>query len=68
MGANRYLAAALVLAHAVVSGLHGLAHLQTGVDPFPTLFHLLFILGVITVAQLVGMLLLWSPWRRAGAA
>ncbi len=58
---------AAVLAHAAVSILHGLAHEQVGVEAFPTLFHRVFILGVITAAPLVAMVLLWTRFRRAGA-
>jgi hypothetical protein len=59
-------ATGLVLAHLIVSAVHGWAHLQVGVPVFPTLFHLLFIVGVITVTPILAMLLLWTPWRRTG--
>ena len=57
----------VVLAHAVVSAVHGVAHMQVGVEIFPTLVHVVFVVGVITVAPLVAMALLWTRFRRAGA-
>jgi hypothetical protein len=58
---------AAVVAHTVISGCHGLAHLQVGVPIFPTAFHFVCIVGVITLAPITSMLLLWTSWRRAGA-
>jgi hypothetical protein len=58
---------AAVAAHTVVSALHGVSHVQVGIEPFPSLFHLVFILGVITLAPVVSLFLLWMLFRRAGA-
>src|SRR5262249_17383057 len=58
---------AVVAAHAVVSAVHGVAHAQVGVAIFPSLFHLVMIVGVITLAPVAAAVLLWTPFRRAGA-
>jgi hypothetical protein len=59
-------AAVVVLAHALVAAVHGVAHLQVGVEVFPSVFHRVFILGVITLAPFLALALLWTPFRRAG--
>jgi hypothetical protein len=43
---------AAVLAHTAVSAVHGVAHIQVGVEVFPSLFHFVVIVGVITLAPL----------------
>jgi hypothetical protein len=60
-------ATAVVAAHAVVSALHGVAHVQVGVAIFSSPLDLVFIPGVITLAPVIAVVLLWTPWRRAGA-
>jgi hypothetical protein len=60
-------ATAVVAAHAAVAAVHGAAHLQVGVAVFPSPLHVVFILGVITLAPLTAVALLWGPFRRAGA-
>ena len=54
----------VVLMHLVVGLLHGRAHteLQIGLSSFQTLF----VVGVITIAPLLAMVLLWTQRRRLG--
>ena len=46
--------------------MHGLGHAHLGVSL--NFGQELFVLTVITLAPLVSMILLWTPWRRLGAA
>ena len=57
---------ALVLGHALVATVHGLAHQHLAIAL--TAGQKLFILLVITLAPLVSMVLLWTRLRKMGAA
>lgn len=59
------LTTATVLAHAVVVLLHAWAHLVLGVNMSP--FQIVFIVLVIMLAPIVAAVLMWTPYRRAGA-
>ena len=55
---------AIVVCHAIVSLVHGLAHseLQIGLSPTETGF----VLVVIGLCSLVAMGLLWTSWKTSG--
>ncbi|MCU1267612.1 MAG: hypothetical protein JWM21_3930 [Acidobacteria bacterium] len=57
---------ALVLGHALVATVHGLAHQRLAIEL--TVAQELFILIIITLAPLASMFLLWTRLRRVGGA
>lgn len=63
--AERWLAAGVVVAHAVVSIGHGLAHLAVPVDL--TAAQEAFVVLVIALAPVVALALIWRGQERAGA-
>lgn len=56
---------AVVLAHIAVIVLHGLAHVHLQIAL--TRGQWLFVMTVINLAPPAAAILLWTPWRRAGA-
>lgn len=56
---------AAVLAHALVTILHGMAHTRLGIDLSAAASA--FVIGVIVVGPIAGLAVFWSGWRRAGA-
>jgi len=57
---------ALVLAHLAVSVGHGIAHRALHIDLSSG--EQLYVVVVITICPLIAMALLWTRWKRAGAA
>ena len=55
----------VIIAHAVISSLHGSAHRRLGIELSPA--QLVFIAIVIIVAPLLAGLLIWKGTRTAGA-
>jgi hypothetical protein len=60
-----YYGTAIVVIHAIVSGLHGLAHITV---PVPlSLSQSLFVGFVILLAPIAASILLWTPLQRTGS-
>lgn len=56
---------AVVVSHAIVVALHGLAHEKI---PVPlSLFQSLFVGSIIVLAPIAAMILLWTPFQLAGS-
>ena len=59
-----YSLTAVVVIHAIVVALHGLAHQKI---PVPlSLLQSLFVVTAIVLAPIVAIVLIWTPFRRAG--
>ncbi len=61
---NRIVCTFAVLAHLVVNILHGRAHEALGVGL--NTFQHVYVIGVILIAPLIAMLLLWTRFARTG--
>src|SRR6185369_4330095 len=61
---NRIVCTFAVLAHLVVNILHGRAHEALGVGL--NTFQNVYVIGVILIAPLIAMLLLWTRFARTG--
>ena len=61
---NRLVCTLAVLAHLVVNILHGRAHESLGVGL--NTFQNIYVFGVILIAPLIAMLLLWTRYARVG--
>jgi hypothetical protein len=61
---NRMVCTLAVLAHLVVNILHGRAHGSLGVGL--NTFQNIYVFGVILIAPLIAMLLLWTRYARMG--
>jgi hypothetical protein len=61
---NRIVCTIAVLVHLVVNVLHGRAHEALGVGLSPS--QNVFVIGVILIAPLVAMVLLWTRFAHAG--
>jgi hypothetical protein len=61
---NRIVCTFAVLAHLVVNILHGRAHESLGVGL--NTFQNIYVFGVILIAPLIAMLLLWTLYARTG--
>jgi len=55
---------AIVLAHLLVSLVHGVAHQELGIDL--SVAEMLFVRAVILLGPLLAMALLWTRWQRSG--
>jgi hypothetical protein len=66
MNKNALYGTVIVLIHALVSMVHGLAHQHLAIEL--TAAQKLFVIVVITLAPLLAMVLLWTRLRRGGAA
>ena len=59
-------ATVIIVVHALVATVHGLAHKHLGITLTPA--QTLFVVVVITLAPLLALILLWTRWRKLGAA